>query len=229
MQKKRTFPVIFPSVILGMMLLMVRTIVSGEPRYLFLSGNLFLAWIPYAFAKLIAEKPSVQKNGALTVFLGILWLLFLPNTFYLLTDFAHLLYDPTVITGEQPNQLLWFDLIILASFVWAGVLYGFTSLRSLHLLIAKKFSQEKGQLFVMAILFLSSVGVYLGRIPRFNSWDVLKNPAGIASYATSGMSNLPSHFSFFLFVIPLALLLMTIYFTVYGMARKTMKKKEELF
>lgn len=223
MTKTRTFPAIFPSVILGIALLIVRIVVLGEPRYLFLGGNLFLAWIPYAFAKLIAEKPSVQKNGALTIFLGILWLLFLPNTFYLLTDFAHLLYDPTVITDAQPNQLLWFDLVILASFVWAGMLYGFTSLRVFHNLIARKLSETKGRAFAVIVLFLSAVGVYLGRVPRFNSWDMLRDPASIAGYAASGISALPSRFPFLLFVIPFALLLVVVYFTVYGI-RKSRKK-----
>lgn len=215
MAKDRPFPAIFPSVILGLVFLMIRIAVSGELRYLFLAGNLLLAWIPYACARMVVDKQSVRRNEPLAVFLGIAWLLFLPNTFYLLTDFAHLFYDPAVATDEQPNQLLWFDLVILASFVWAGMLYGFTSLRVLHNLIARKLSETKGRAFAIIVLFLSSVGVYLGRVPRFNSWDVLRDPASIASYAASGISILPSHFPFLLFVIPFALLLVVVYFTMY--------------
>ena len=38
-----------------------------------------------------------------------------------------------------------------------------------------------GWVFAVGSLVLSAVGVYLGRFPRFNSWDVLTDPSGLVT------------------------------------------------
>jgi uncharacterized membrane protein len=54
---------------------------------------------------------------------------------------------------------------------------GFASLFWLHDLVTKAWNRLVGWLFVLGALGLSSFGVYIGRFLRWNSWDLLLNPA----------------------------------------------------
>jgi len=92
----------------------------GAGGYTFLIWNLFLAWLPYLGSLLIAWQ--LRRGGLHTVAaapaLG-LWLLFLPNAPYLLTDLIHL---------PRMRFVWWYDAGTLAAFVWAGCLLGVASL-----------------------------------------------------------------------------------------------------
>lgn len=131
--------------------------------YRFLLWNLFLAWIPLMVA-LFAER----AKGLMVVACGAVWLLFLPNAPYLLTDLVHL-------SGHETNWV-WYDLIMLLSFGLTGLLLGYVSLYAMQKLVTRRFGTAVGWVFAVGTLALTSFGIYLGRIERFNSWDVLFNP-----------------------------------------------------
>src|SRR4051812_18049995 len=65
-------------------------IYTGTTENLGIAWNLFLAWIPFALALIVYDR---GRSGAATAALGataVLWLLFLPNAPYILTDLKHI-------------------------------------------------------------------------------------------------------------------------------------------
>jgi uncharacterized membrane protein len=76
---------------------------------------------------------------------------------------------------------LWYDVILLIWFSWTGMLLGIVSLNLMQEIIKRQINRPTGWIFVILVAGLSSVGLYVGRFIRLNSWDVLQNPGAIAS------------------------------------------------
>ena len=72
---------------------------------------------------------------------------------------------------------MWFDLIVILSFAWTGLAYGFVSLADMEKLAAKKIRAPGRFILITGMLFVAAFGVYLGRYMRFNSWDVVGDPS----------------------------------------------------
>lgn len=174
---------LFVASLISVALLRLRTVMSGSMDYLFLLWNLFLAWLPLGMAYLASSLASRRRYVLLTVLpAAALWLLFFPNAPYILTDFFHLRHP-------RPEVPLWFDALLINWFAWTGILLGIVSLFMMHNIVRKAFGRITGWLFVLGVGTLSSVGIYLGRFLRWNSWDVILHPLArlgeILSYAAN--------------------------------------------
>ena len=145
-----------------------RTIATGQLTYLFLVWNLFLAFIPYAVSEWLATRAKMIENKVLLALTLVLWLLFIPNSFYILTDLFHL-YD-------FDNAPRWFDLLLIFSFAWNGLLLGLLSVRKVETILQTVRGRSFSLLIVFAVMWLNAFGVYIGRYMRFNTWDVLAKP-----------------------------------------------------
>lgn len=159
--------------IVGIALVELRVLYSDVERYGYLVKNLFLAWIPFGIAY-ITYAISLTRR-ALFVVLPIgtfLWLIFFPNAPYILTDIQHLLRD----SGDAP---VWYDVMMLVWFAWTGLFLGIISLLVIHEVVRREFGAFTGWVFVILVSCLGSLGIYMGRFLRWNSWDILQNPAGI--------------------------------------------------
>lgn len=149
-----------------------RVISGGTWRYGFLFWNLFLAWLPLLFGWWLGRE--LKHRRWLTwqcLLLTLLWLGFLPNSFYVTSDIIHL-----QSTGEVS---LLFDLVLFISFVWASLLLGFTSLFMVHRQLLKRLNKQTAHVLIALVLLACSFAIYLGRYLRWSTWDVLINPAGI--------------------------------------------------
>jgi uncharacterized membrane protein len=132
--------------------------------------NLFLAWIPLFLALIVDKLRSDTKiNKIIISLLTFLWFLFLPNSFYIITDLFHL----HKLAKGVP---LWFDLILIISFAWNGLMLGYYSLKLIHENMKKKLGGIISWTVIAIIILLSSFGIYIGRYQRWNSWDVFANP-----------------------------------------------------
>lgn len=149
-----------------------RFLVAENYNYWFLAWNLILAWVPLIFAWFLYARTA--KFGLvwskLNVFLFTVWLLFLPNAFYIFTDFIHL--------NEYRNVPLTFDVVLISSYAITGMILGFASLMMLHSRALKRFGRQ-GHYLVPIALLASGFAIYLGRELRWNSWDIIFNPFGI--------------------------------------------------
>src|SRR5215510_1860816 len=154
----------------------VRSEVSGTVHYAFLIWNLFLAWIPFLIAYFIYTVSLARKWLYVVIPISaFLWLIFFPNAPYILTDFQHL-------AGVWSDVPIWYDVMLLIWFAFTGLLLGMVSLFLMQEIIRREFGRWVGWGFVALVAGLSSAGIYMGRFLRWNSWDILRNPAGIALY-----------------------------------------------
>jgi uncharacterized membrane protein len=71
---------------------------------------------------------------------------------------------------------IWFDLVLILSFAWTGLLFGFLSLWDIERVLSKSINQKIVRCISVFLLFLGSFGIYLGRYLRWNSWDIIKEP-----------------------------------------------------
>ncbi len=147
------------------MLLMARMSYTGRITYTFLPWNLILAWVPFVFSSMLEEFHRRKAPMLLLFALGFGWLVFYPNAPYIFTDFVHL--------KERANAPLWFDIALLSSFAWTGLMLGCISLYQIQDVIRARIGTFFGWVFVIFINFLCGFGVYVGRELRWNSWDVL--------------------------------------------------------
>ena len=162
------------SMLFSIALVMARVTYTGKHTYLSLIWNLFLAWLPYMISSWLQKQPAVQANRLLFAAVSFVWLLFIPNTFYILTDLFHL--------GEHNNVPMWFDLTLIISFAWDGLLLGILSIRQMEKMMQRYLPGKHELFFIYPIMWLNALGVYIGRYPRFNSWDIITNPFGISAY-----------------------------------------------
>jgi uncharacterized membrane protein len=147
-------------------LMAFRIVYTGHLLFAFLVWNLFLAYVPYAISK---QMSTAFISNKWKIFLcAFVWLLFIPNAFYIITDLFHL--------DMNEDVPLWYDLALLLSFAWSGLLFGILSVRQMEKLFEKNFNKKFDLLFILPVMALNGFGVYIGRYLRFNSWDVLTNP-----------------------------------------------------
>lgn len=149
-----------------------RALRNGTVDYNYLVWNLFLAWLPLLFALWLSRVLRIKLWSSWEALVAsFLWLLFLPNSFYMISDFIHLQNISTV-------DVL-YDAVMFTSFIYLGLILGFSSLYLVHLQLRKRFSLPATAGWVGLVLLLASFAIYLGRDLRWNSWDLLTNPAGL--------------------------------------------------
>ena len=91
------------------------------------------------------------------------------------------------------NVPLWFDLGLIISFAWNGLMIGFISLIKIQQFLNTKFKPNTSWFIILAVLFLSGFGIYLGRFERWNSWDIVANPVALMSNVLDKFVNPLSH------------------------------------
>jgi len=158
------------AVLFSIVLLMIRVTRLESGFLLFLIWNLFLACIPYAITTILSFE-RIHKNILLFTLGFISWLAFLPNAPYILTDLQHIRHSK--LTS------VWFDVLLISSFAINGLVIGFASLKTMQTLLLIKFSKKTTQIFMHIILLLCGFGIYMGRVLRWNSWDIIHNPLDI--------------------------------------------------
>jgi uncharacterized membrane protein len=136
--------------------------------YDFLIWNLVLAWVPFLLALVLYDGERRGRSRAVLIALGALWLLFLPNAPYMVTDLVHL--------GRIPGAPLWFDGGMIAAFAATGLVLGLGSVLLVHLVVRRALGAAAGWALLVPLLCLCSAGVVVGRFARLNSWDALVRP-----------------------------------------------------
>ena len=127
-----------------------------------LAFNLALAWVPLVLGEI------ASRHRVLLVLVGPIWLLFLPNAPYLLTDLVHL--------DERARVPLWFDVALLGGTGALGLAMGVLSLRQVTAAVAREAGTRAGRLLFVGVPMLAGFGIWLGRFLRWNSWDLWLRP-----------------------------------------------------
>lgn len=153
---------VYAYMIFSVMLLLYRIIKSENLSYIFLVWNLFLALIPWWISNYLKQRECLQLKH---IPLFGIWLLFIPNSPYILTDLFHL--------KPRPYLPLWFDLVLVLSFALIGMIVFLKSLKDILSILKVYVSPLWFSISVPIIFWLISFGLYLGRYLRFNSWDIV--------------------------------------------------------
>jgi uncharacterized membrane protein len=193
---------------LAAVLLSVRIIQSDSSRYIFLYWNLALAILAPLIAFFLVYR--VRRFGWLhpiQLLLTLVWLLFLPNSFYIISDFIHLRE-----TYEAP---LLYDIALFMSFVMSGLILGMVSVYVVHLELQKKIRIRYAWLCITAIFLLSSFAIYLGRFSRWNTWDILLAPAGLLFDVSDRVVNPAAHKETYVSTLSMFLLLLAVYWVLW--------------
>jgi uncharacterized membrane protein len=192
-------------------LVLVRNLHTGNPDFRYLIWNLSLAWVPFGLALFFYDGQRRGMRVPGLVALGALWLVFFPNAPYIVTDFVHLSRDPL--------SPLWFDGLTIGAFALSGLLLGLGSLY----LVQSAVRRELGWIVVAASLTLGSVGIYLGRFVRLNSWDFFTNPHYLAYLVRLRLSDPLGNPKLIAVVLTSTLMLAAAYLLVYAVAAPALR------
>lgn len=152
------------------LLVVFRIRYTGTPYYGFLLWNLFLAVIPLLCTQLALMWGQGRWHKRLLPLL-LMWLLFFPNAPYVVTDLMHL--------GTLEQMPRWYDPLMVFVCALSALWAGFLSLRDVEFLLRPLLPAAILPLGLLLTWGLSGVGIYLGRVLRWNSWDAFHRPSAI--------------------------------------------------
>jgi uncharacterized membrane protein len=153
-------------------LFVVGALSNGSSEFGYLIWNLFLAWVPLGLTLWLAYTLRTHLWSSWPALaITALWVGFLPNSFYMISDFIHI--------QEMQRLDLLYDVVMFTSFIFNGAVLGFLSLYIVHRELLKRLGVLGVSSLIGFVLFLCSFAIYIGRELRWNTWDILVNPAGI--------------------------------------------------
>lgn len=165
------FRILHLSLLFSVSIVLARVIYMGQSYFMFMLWNLFLAYIPFLLSSLFIDRPMLIDRKLLFIPLALLWLVFIPNTFYMITDLFHL---------NEPHAMpLWFDTLLIVSFSWNGLLLGIISVQQMESVMRIFLGKHTAAIFLYPVFFLNALGIFIGRFLRYNSWDVITDPLGL--------------------------------------------------
>ena len=188
----------------------VKTVSSND--YSFLLWNWILALLPLGFSfALIISLEQRRWLSWQNLSLSFLWLIFLPNSFYLASDLIHL--------REATAANVLFDVVLLLSFSFNGFITGMLSLYMVHRELYRRFWASQVHALIAGVLLISSFAIYLGRNLRWNTWDVFVHPAGLVFDVSDRIINPTAHPQAFSTTLGFFVLLGSIYIVLWQFGR----------
>jgi uncharacterized membrane protein len=219
----------------AIVLVVVRAVVYRTSLYRPMLWNIWLSVAPIVIllvavaawgASLLVSRPLAY--AVLTVF-GLVWLLMLPNASYLITELnlSH--------RGEGDPVPLWYDIILVITLAMSGVVNTVLNVFTAHLLVviswyddaAANFLRPAVLVAVCGVMLLLSFGMYLGRYPRFNSWDV-RHPASFARKLRDHFAEKGNLLACFGFTLTYAVFLALLYLVIAGPVIESLLGMESL-
>ena len=149
--------------------------------------NLFLLIIPFFLCKNLIKlrrksKFSKWHQKLIAACLGFIWLLFIPNSAYIITGGRHLLnYCPLnyyKVCAENAWMIMFF--FTYAVIGWVAFVY---LVNQMKILVNEIWGKLAVKIYIWSIVPVISLGVLLGLINRWNSWEILIYPVAIAKDA----------------------------------------------
>jgi len=138
--------------------------------------NLFLAAIPLALSFVLFRRAR-HLGVAWWVTFGA-WLVFLPNAPYVLTDVVHMRGD---LRASPSHAYTLAVLLTYALYAAAGLISYVASLQLLRNFLHRVAPRRCVLPVLAAVHALSVIAMYLGRVVRLNSWDVVVAPRSVVS------------------------------------------------
>lgn len=194
---------LFVSILFNMSLLFVRFYFTKELEYGFYIWNTFLAVLPLIFSRYLLKQNRFNLKSAALV---ACWLAFFPNAPYMITDLFHY--------AEKPPVPYWYDLLIVITAAWNGLLLGIISLMQIEQFLSRHLKPIWVKLTVLISFMLCGYGIYIGRYLRFNSWDAVVSPNKLIYTLASHVLQPQEHRAIWAFTLLFGTMFGIIYFTL---------------
>lgn len=191
---------------LSVAFVVARALVTSRAIYAFLVWNLALAWIPYALGRVLDARARRSASTPELLGLALVFVGFLPNAPYLVTDLMHL--------HARQDAPYWFDVLMLASFAWSGLTLGVESVRLTAAIVRRRLSVTASHGYVGIVSVATGFGIYLGRFVRLNTWDAAVHPFTVAHSALGPLVHPTTHLGAWLFTVAFAALFLASYATL---------------
>lgn len=203
-----------------MTLLVVRVLRYHDNVYIFYIWNTFLGVLPLVFSRQLAGLSRINLRSLI---LMACWLVFFPNAAYMVTDIFHF--------SERPPVPLWYDLLIVSSAAWNGLLLGIISLMQVENFLVRHLKGLWVKAIVLVSFVLCGYGVYIGRYLRFNSWDAVTNPETLFFTVAGHVVKPYNHLGAWAFSIGFGGMFGIIYYTLQQLHhhKKSAPQQEERF
>jgi len=166
-------------------MLIVRMIYSSSTVNAFLLWNLALACVPVVASTALVEFARRRTPWMFAALAFVVWLAFLPNAPYLVTDLKHLSHVAPVP--------LWYDVALYGSYAATGALLGYASVAEVESVLRARVGALAAFAVSMGALLLAGFGIYLGRFLRFNSWDVITAPGSLGHQVARQLAHPVTH------------------------------------
>ena len=141
--------------------------------------NTVLALIPLGLALRLFRVGVVR---GVRWWLGVaVFIAFLPNAPYVLSDVIHFFDDVRASRGNHDLRVAFVIVPIYVAFMVIGFGSYVVSLDRVRQFVTRVASARSATIAVVVLHALSSVGVFLGRFWRFNSWDIVTAPDSLAN------------------------------------------------
>lgn len=190
------------SILFTFLLLGARIAYAHELTYIFYTWNLFLAVIPVWFAGRLRRQSKITVKS---LCLMACWLVFFPNAPYVITDIFHF--------HQRPGVPQWYDLLLVLSAAWSGLMAGFISLQFVEAYLHKYAGAKWRAVLTVLFLFAASIGIYIGRFLRLNSWNVVTKPAKLVRLGIDYTTNPIDHAGAWAFCIACTMFLALLYYS----------------
>ncbi len=179
--------------------------INGYPLY-YILFNIFLGLIPFFLFQVLFRLSAVKNKIKTPVeyLLFFLWLIFMPNTIYILTDIRH-------INGFCTNTLIdicgnaWMIIFFFVYGIIGWVLY-FYAMEQMILFLQQRLMTKINIFLPWLIIPIVSLGLLLGLMDRLNSWDVLIRPSLVVLTIWSYFNDWGKLSNFFIFTLGLLFL-----------------------
>lgn len=157
------------------------------------SALLRLAWLAVAtgFVVMLGLWGGNPRRPARAWLWGlgvVVFIAFLPNAPYVLTDIIHL------IRGARVAQIpIWVIALVFIPVHVTAIVLGFQAYVISILNLAYYLKQQGAKALILPtellIHALSAIGIYLGRFIRFNSWDLVTDPLDIVTTTLNALTS----------------------------------------
>jgi uncharacterized membrane protein len=186
----------------------------------YLPWNLLLAWVAL-FVALWLEHILHRSlwSSWYALFVTALWLAFLPNTFYMISDFVHI--------QETTRVDLLYDVVMFSSFIFNGVILGFLSLAVVHWQLTKRVTSKVSAAIIGLVILLCSFAIYIGRDLRWSTWDIVTNPSSLLVDVSDRVLNPREHPQAFTTTISFFVLLTSVYVILWYVVRISRQQREK--
>lgn len=163
-------------------------IILSNGLVIFLGWNMVLATVPL----ILSQIYNNQKSNPLKMGLAFLFVLFFPNTIYILTDFIHFQNYTFFIDYPSVYAFQIIDWIVFTHILIGGLLASKIGVISIKLMLHnyENLNHRKQFILISTLFILSSIAIFIGRFLRFNSWDIFKIEAIL--------NDIFNHFTFFI-------------------------------